>query len=615
MTSVLWGAILVVITEVLSFGSVLTRPLVAGSWAAVLVLLLRLGFQREIFRPAFVKFRPPHLQLSLMEWSTVVGMGMVVLALAIVAWLSPPNTTDSLLYHMSRVAHWIQNGNLGHYPTAYLTQLWASPFAEMVILNFQLLFGSDQPVNMIQWFSMLGSLVGVTAIARLLGADRRGQLLSAAFAISIPMGILQATSTQTDYVTAFWLICLMYFVLQSKQRPSTPAERLAIGLATGLGVLTKGTFYPLAIPILIWHFLPLIRDTGFRQAFRVGISTAVVVLILNMGFWVRNMNSFGGPLGPSNAIDQHTELSLAPGKMISTLLRHIALNFATPWEGVNESIVSSINSFQELVGADHEDFELIWGWNQEDFAGNPIHFTTLAMAVLVFPAIRRRVDANKLQKYLWIWLATFLLFGVLVQASQFSVRLQLPLLVLGAPAIGTSLSRIKNRILFGVLLVGLVIVSLPWVLFNSGRPIIAMRQGPEPWAIPCTFGCTRTGSVFFRSQQDLMFANWLDLQEPVRKISQEIRDSGCERVGLRIDSRDMEYLFWWSLDAPRDGLRIESIATLPVLERYLDPTFEPCAVICTTCGFRTEAFGMELRYNRQYLSLFMGEGYTKEIDP
>lgn len=61
MTSVLWGAILVVITEVLSFGSVLTRPLVAGSWAAVLVLLLRLGFQREIFRPAFVKFRPPHL--------------------------------------------------------------------------------------------------------------------------------------------------------------------------------------------------------------------------------------------------------------------------------------------------------------------------------------------------------------------------------------------------------------------------------------------------------------------------------------------------------------------------------------------------------------------------
>jgi hypothetical protein len=219
-----------------------------------------------------------------------------------------------------------------------------------------------------------------------------------------------------------------------------------------------------------------------------------------------------------------------------------------------------------------------------------------------------------LKEYLWIFLASFLLFAVVVQASPFSIRLQLPLLILGAPAIGTALSRLKIERLYGILLIGLLAMSIPWVLFNSTRPIIAMQRGPEPWAIPCTFGCTRTGSIFFRSRENLIFANWPDLQEPVTTIAERIESSGCQRVGLRIDSHDMEYLYWWSLGAPNDDMRVESILTYPELERYLDPSFQPCAVICTTCGHRTEAFGLELSYNRQLLSLFMGDGFTREID-
>jgi hypothetical protein len=98
-------------------------------------------------------------------------------------------------------------------------------------------------------------------------------------------------------------------------------------------------------------------------------------------------------------------------------------------------------------------------------------------------------------------------------------------------------------------------------------------------------------------------------------MAEKIEQAGCERIGLRLDSHDKEYLYWWGLRAPNDHLRIESISTYPELEKYLDPSFDPCAVICTTCGDRTEAFGLPLRYNRQLQSLFMGEGYTNDIDP
>lgn len=614
IASLLWGALVVAITEGLSLFSAITRPWVTGFWAFALLIMIWSGARRGIFRTLLAKFKNQRIRLSPLEWSIIIGMGLIVLTLAFIAWIAPPNTSDSLLYHLARIAHWIQQSNLGHYPTAYRTQLWASPFAEMSILNFQILWGSDQPANMIQWFSLLGSLLGVTAIARLMGAGYKGQLLSAAFALSIPMGILQATSTQTDFVTAYWLISLVYFVLLSKQKSWSALETTCIGLSTGLGMLTKGTFYPLALPILLWYILPRLKARDIKKTFREGITFAAIVLLLNLGFWARNVASFGGPLGPRDAVDQHTELSLAPGHWISTILRHVVLNYASPWDEVNDVIASSINAFHAMVGIDVEEFELVKAWNQEDFAGNPLHLTSLFLLILVIALFGRRINSSILKEYLWVFLASFLLFAITVQISRFSTRLQLPILILGAPAFGTALSRLKIERIYGILLIGLLSMSIPWVLFNSTRPIIAMRPGPEPLAIPCILGCTRTGSIFIRSREDLYFANWPDFQEPITAIAEKIKISECKRVGLRIDSHDREYLFWWTLDAPNDHLRIESISTYPELEKYLDPSFEPCAVICTTCGYRTEAFGLELRHNRQFLSLFMGEGYSKEID-
>jgi hypothetical protein len=615
LATIIWGTLLIGITEGLSLFKAITRSNVAVLWSIALAALILVGRRKGSFR-LFVSSLKKRGNWRLPdEWPIVIAMGAILAALGLIAWIAPPNTTDSLLYHLARVAHWIQGSSLAHYPTAYQHQLWAPPFTEMSVLNLLILWGNDQPVNMVQWFSLLGSIIGVTAVAKLIGGKLRGQFLTTAFTISIPMAILQATSTQTDLVTGYWLICSVYLVLLSKVRSLSGFEEIALGLSVGLGFLTKGTFYPLVLPIMAWYFFPILKGKEIKVVTRRGITMGVLVLLLNGGFWLRNISTFDGPLGPKEAISQHTELSLDPGGWISTVLRHIARNFASPSAGANEMIASAVDSIQSILGITREKFTLIWAWNQEDYAGSPIHLIVLIGVIVGALILSRRMKAQLLKEYTWVYIGSALLFGIVVQASLFSNRLQLPVFIMGAPLAGVILSQLKSKRLNNLLIIGFLILSIPWVLFNSTRPVIAMRPGQEPWGMPCVFGCTRTGSVFFRSREDLIFANWPEFQVPIMTIADRIESDGCKQVGLALDSRDREYLFWWSLDALDNGIDLQSITTVPDLEKYLDPTYAPCAVICTICRFRTEAFGLDLGYNRQLLSLFLGDGFKPVMDP
>src|SRR5262249_2538151 len=123
----------------------------------------------------------------------LAGVVIIAATTGFIALVAPPNTWDSLTYHMSRVMHWAQNRSVSHYPTHIQRQLHHTPWAEFAILHLQLLSGNDRFANTVQWFAMLGSVTGVSLIAKQVGADARGQIFSAVIAATIPMGILQAS--------------------------------------------------------------------------------------------------------------------------------------------------------------------------------------------------------------------------------------------------------------------------------------------------------------------------------------------------------------------------------------------------------------------------------------
>jgi 4-amino-4-deoxy-L-arabinose transferase-like glycosyltransferase len=243
---------------------------------------------------------------------------------------------------MSRVAHWIQNGSLRHYPTGYYPQLTHPYWAELSILNLFLLWGSDRLANLVQWFAVLFSFVGISFLVRLLGIGRKGQWAALAFAASIPMGLLQATSTQNDYVAALWLICLGIFVLLAIKHAPRWLEIASLGAALGLGMLTKGTFYPYAIPLGIVLFIGwFIRS--LKRNLRCTLAQAVTIMLiagtLNLGYWVRNTISFGGPLGPADWVNTMTTKSSGTTSLVSAVSRNFLMNFVTPYEGLNDRML------------------------------------------------------------------------------------------------------------------------------------------------------------------------------------------------------------------------------------------------------------------------------------
>ena len=139
-----------------------------------------------------------------------------LLSTLIICIIYPPTTPDSMSYHLPRVMNWIQYGNLNFFATSDTRQLIMPPFSEYLLLHLQLVSNNDSLSNFPQWFAMFLSLVGISLIIKEFKGSTRTQLVGVLFAITLPMGILQSTSTQTDYITSFWLVVTVYFIIKLK---------------------------------------------------------------------------------------------------------------------------------------------------------------------------------------------------------------------------------------------------------------------------------------------------------------------------------------------------------------------------------------------------------------
>ena len=138
----------------------------------------------------------------------------------------------------------------------------------------------------------------------------------------------------------------------------------------------------------------------------------------------------------------------------------------------------------------------------------------------------------------------------------------------------------------------LVLAAVPYVLLNNTRPLVGTRPR------------TRVESVLRAPAVDLLFAHVPEQESAYLAAADMIRAALCRAVGLDIPPSQLEYLIWWVLDAPQSGIRIETLSSSPLLERYLDPSFRPCAVICASCAGQAEWGGLPLRQDFGYFRLF-----------
>jgi hypothetical protein len=223
-------------------------------------------------------------------------------------------------------------------------------------------------------------------------------------------------------------------------------------------------------------------------------------------------------------------------------------------------------------------------WSHEDTAGNPLHLM-MAVASVVLVIFRGRQPVGS-RSYTAMVSLSFALLPIVIGlgSSGFGIRFQLPFFILSGPLLGLALQQPRLaswRIPIGFLLLA---SALPYLLFNNTRPII----GRPPWP-------TRVRSVFVAPADEIMFAINPEKRDTYRHLADVVRNSGCREIGLQLDSSDLEYQFWWILDAPQSGYRLETIYTYPILEDLLDREFTPCAVICTICGERLQLGDLTLK--------------------
>ncbi|MFQ5922543.1 MAG: glycosyltransferase family 39 protein [Anaerolineales bacterium] len=572
----LWGSYAVVVTELLSVQSWITREGVFLAW--LLPLSFTLGWLIwHAIKGGRIRIPKPSSSVRWYEIVLLAGIASVVLVTGIVAWFSPPQTWDSLNYHMPRVAHWAQQGSVRHFATGIEVQNSRTPAAEFLVLHAYVLGSGDRYATFVQWLAMVLSLVGVATLAGQLGAGRSGRLAGALFAATLPMGIIQASSTVTDYVVALWLVAGVIEVLRLRDGDPGVSTIAFLGLATGLALATKPTAVAYLAPFLAYAAYLSIRTSGWVGAAKAAAVGVAIVLVLNAAHLTRNVLTYGRPLNPAQ-VEIHSNENRGPGGTLSNLLRHVGLQVGTPSPHVNKALAVSVQAIHGILGLEVNDprttahgvFKISQPTTNEDRAGNPLH--TYMLVFLAASALWRR---DSVPRILWVYLLLLaigmVVLSFLLKWQIFAARYHLPFFVLAAPAAGYLMVRVAPKrwiLVFGSLM---LVAALPWLLQIKSRPLIP------------SLGDSYLGSISSEPREVLMLANGLNLLEPYQEMSRQITESGCRVVGISLSGNAAEYPLWVLLGAPSSELEIQWIVSGTPSAEHAVADFKPCAIICESC--------------------------------
>jgi hypothetical protein len=520
--AVVWAFLLVGLIECLSLFRALTRTYLAVGWficlVGIAIYVVRYVKRKGMIWPTF--HRP--------RWE----VGAIVLTIAIptfiISAVTLPNTWDGLIYHLPRVDFWIQNRSVEHYPigSGWGRQNEFQPLAEYIILNFQLLGRTDVFSQLVQWSSMAGSMFCVFAIARSLGAHEAGALLAVLFAATLPMGILQSSSTQNDYVVSFWLLAFVSQFMEWRRERHADTLFFAAG-ALGLAVLTKGTAFIFAAPFGIWLLIesvPLLRARPRWVSFTLAISV-IVIMLPNVPHAMRNLVVYGTPIGGPDSSDAASN-RFWPTGIVANAIRDVALQFATPSERYNERIVGTLEGFSAQVGINLQDkqtsfrqmqFSLSQLVTDEDIGINPLHTITI---FIVYGMVLLRGSRSEpgVRAYLFCNLAGFLLFAAFIKWQPWANRLTLPGLLIAAPIVGLTLATQLPAMVRAGLSLLLLLAAFPFTFLKHNHPLIPVSGFPPPiWQI---------------SRRATMFEMMPHQEANYEAVAKFLKSCGCSQVGV-----------------------------------------------------------------------------------
>lgn len=312
----------------------------AGSfWAETLMALhgLQLGslwaLRRRVWKDdwracwnLFFLTRERLISERLTGWATLT-LGFFLLGTGILAASAEPVVFDALTYRLPRIAHWLQDGRIGHFATNDPRQNYM-PVVPDVMMAWLIAANPTgwKPVALAQWFGGVALLVATIGLARHHGLGRNASVGAALICAGMANVAPQFTSVHTDLITGGLLATAIFLCHESIR-----GGRCMIvgGVATGLALGAKGTVFYFAPTLLLWvawHWR-ISRPNARILAFTGGAAVASV-LIFAAPTWRENWRAYGGPFGPADFVAMHHRggVNPLPEKTLLNVISSFAQN-------------------------------------------------------------------------------------------------------------------------------------------------------------------------------------------------------------------------------------------------------------------------------------------------
>lgn len=353
-------------------------------------------------------------------------------------FFSAPSTTDSMVYHLTRMMYWIQEKTVFQ-SVVRNPHDFMPPFAEYLFLHLYLLVGNDRLLFLSQWLAYAGSVFLSGEIAFLLGANWKLRQVIVLMVATLPVALLEATSTQTDMVALFLVLLLLRVTLVC-QKKLRVVDAVIIGVVVGFGMLVKPSTAIFMLPPLGNLFIT--NRKKILNLVPLGMIALFIFGALQLPYYTQNKRLFGSFLGErvtgGNSIYTNTQFSLSI--TLSNVVRNLFINIPVPiW---NRQINQAVENTHWIFGISANDPRntfpdthfLVQGiiYPQEDIVANPIHIAII-LSALVFLLVRRkalRVNID-IKRLLFLSTLSFIVFSALLKWQPFHSRLLMPLYSIG----------------------------------------------------------------------------------------------------------------------------------------------------------------------------------------
>ena len=282
---------------------------VAGGVAIALLFRRDLGVFRDALhgaRSAAADFGRDHPGLTALY---VLLFFVLALRTFVHAWLLPPYIWDTLVYHLPRIAEWIQNRGLFMIDTPIDRLYWPANF-ELFQCWFVVFFHHDFIVELAGVFPYALAVLSVYSICRSFGVSALWASGAAAIFSTTPTILQSAVSCKNDIAVAAWFLFMAAAIAEMARNrgPVLSHGRYVAILALAFGVALGTKAYIVFIaPGLVVLYVLLLMNRQMRSQTRAGeeLGAAWVAVVLALSlfvglFWyARNAVVFDNPLYPA----------------------------------------------------------------------------------------------------------------------------------------------------------------------------------------------------------------------------------------------------------------------------------------------------------------------------